>query len=228
MRGFVFKVKGKLKVRRQDPKVGDRVMFFRLGNTLFNDQDLVNTKPSRILEAFNDEAYALDRSYFFYGRYVSNALHPDRKLSDYNFDGANFEWRPIATKGTGNGGWFVAVKPVTPAARKLMWERDQLLQTIFSSLDVKAMIHSKNRFFEVVDILWDVFLLYGSGRLKKDQFPWLKWDGDKWLRRFAAMDLSAWWKVERSPQEVQDIARMCGSIPRLNNVQALVKVGMGI
>ena len=197
--------------------------MFQLGPRVFSEEDLLKkVTPSAIEKAYEEEAYAMDQRCFYYGRAVSSAITPVRTPADYDFSHANFQWLPIATKGCGNGGVFVAVKPRTREARRLMYQRNAIWQYQFPRLDVKMMIRSKNRFFELLDVLWFIVKNFGSGG-----DGWVKWDGDAWLRRFSEMDLRSWKKVEQSTGEIQEIAHMVGSIPRLQNVQSLITVGMG-
>lgn len=197
--------------------------MFQLGSRSFDEEDLLKkVTPSMIEKTYEEEAYNMDRNCFYYGRAVSSAITPVRTPADYDFSRANFDWRPIATKGCGNGGVFVAVKPRTREARRLMYQRNDIWQFQFPRLDVRTMIKSKNRFFELIDVLWFVVKNFGSGG-----GGWVKWDGDDWLRRFSKMELQSWRAVNEETSEIKEIAQMAGSIPRLRNLQALILVGMG-
>lgn len=202
-------------------------MEMKLGTTTIDLNEIYRvSSPGYVLDQFEHEAFLLDRSYFGLSTSVSSNFHQSRSRWDYDFTGSNFEWRAIATQGTGNGGWFVPVRAKTEAARLLFKERNDILQTLFPRFDIQAMIHSKNRFFELINILWDVWRWYGSGCNQWTRnVGWLHWNGDEWMKRFATVNLCSWRLAHEEP-DIGEIADRCGTIPRLESLQGLVRAGM--
>lgn len=73
-------------------------------------------------EYYCQRAFDLDADCFGMSTSVSTIFHQSRTRNDYDFSKANFVWKAVGTGGTGNGGWFVPVKPVTPEAKKVYAE----------------------------------------------------------------------------------------------------------
>lgn len=221
------KTKQKSGARTLKSEVDMEEKVFKMNDWTWTARDLRGqTSPGAVCQFFEEIAFKMDRKYFGLSTAVSSIFHQSRARWDYDFTGSNFEWRAIATNGTGNGGYFVPVRPKTESARHLFRQRNSILQFQFERLDLGAMIRAKARFFELIDILYDVYSWYGAGRSCWSGFSWLHWDGDTWLSHFAFMPLHSWRDVRNNAHEVGEIADRCGSIPRLNDLQKLIKAGM--
>jgi hypothetical protein len=156
-----------------------------------------------IQAAFEEEATKMDRPWE--GEPSSGSGKPVSRQKECR----NFKWRRIATEGTGNRGLFVAVGWKSDAGRRLLHARNRAMQEQVPAWNLAAMMAARARFFEHLATL---------DRLAEEPASYQVW--------LATADLHSHRLVAEQGQEA--LLDEVGSIPRLEDIQVLLKAGLGI
>lgn len=163
-------------------------------------------KLTEIQDKFQEAAFAADRKYFGLSTAVSSVFHQSRTAKDYNFAGSTFKWRQVASHGTGNGGYFVAVAGKTKEGRKAIKARNMALKINAPGWNIEAMMKAP-RFFELLPALDELLIL---------PLQYQKWFAGAETCSFKAISFNC----------LEDWLEMAGSVPRLQDLQSLIRLAL--